>query len=140
MLFPAGDADKPSPYAAQFRHAANLYDLALTQVFSGTGAEGVAMLRGGRYVLPFGTIDVAIDPANLNFAGRTLTSFVPTMNLTVKGFKNDYRSDGIGAPLAAGLAPAPAPDDGLVLPRCCACQPRRCCWWTTRVSNSLAPA
>jgi hypothetical protein len=116
VLFPAGDADKPSPYAAQFGQAANFYDLALTQVFSGTGAEGVAMLRGGRYVLPFGTIDVAIDPANLNFAGRTLTSFVPTMNLTVKGFKNDYRSDGIGAPLAAGLAPAPAPDDGLVLP------------------------
>ncbi len=34
----------------------------------------------------------------------------------MQGFKNDYRSDGIGAPLAAGLAPAPQPDVGLVLP------------------------
>jgi pimeloyl-ACP methyl ester carboxylesterase len=38
------------------------------------------------------------------------------MNLEVDGFKNDYRSDGIGAPLAAGLTPALQPDIGLVLP------------------------
>jgi pimeloyl-ACP methyl ester carboxylesterase len=45
-----------------------------------------------------------------------MTSFVPTMNLEVQGFQNNYRSDGIGAPLAAGLEPAPHPDGGLVLP------------------------
>ncbi|MFL5256863.1 MAG: esterase/lipase family protein [Rhodopila sp.] len=95
---------------------AAFYNLALTQVLSREGAEGTATLAGGRYPLPFGTVDVTIDQASLTFAGRTLTSFVPTMNLTVKGFKNDYRSDGIGAPLAAGLAPAPQPDRGLVLP------------------------
>jgi pimeloyl-ACP methyl ester carboxylesterase len=38
------------------------------------------------------------------------------MNLEVQGFQNNYRSDGIGAPLAAGLEPAPHPDNGLVLP------------------------
>jgi hypothetical protein len=38
------------------------------------------------------------------------------MNLAVEGFKNDYRSDGIGVPLAAGMAPASRPDEGLVLP------------------------
>jgi hypothetical protein len=38
------------------------------------------------------------------------------MNLEVEGFKNDYRSDGLGAPLAAGLTPSAQPDDGLVLP------------------------
>ena len=116
VLFPAGNADRPSPYSAQFLHAADFYNLALTQVLSGAGAEGNATLESGRYALPFGTVDVTVDQASLTFAGRTLTSFVPTMNLTVQGFKNDYRSDGIGAPLAAGLAPAPQPDDGLVLP------------------------
>jgi triacylglycerol esterase/lipase EstA (alpha/beta hydrolase family) len=116
VLFPAGDADRPSPYSPQFLHAANFYNLALTQVLSGHGAESSATLEGGRFPLPFGTVDVTIDQASLTFAGRTLTSFVPTMNLTVEGFKNDYRSDGIGAPLAAGLAPAPQSDDGLVLP------------------------
>jgi pimeloyl-ACP methyl ester carboxylesterase len=117
VLFPAGDADRPSPYSAQFIHAADFYNLALTQVLSGTGAEGLATLQSDRYDVPFGVVDVTVDQASLTFAGRTLTSFVPTMNLTVKGFKNDYRSDGIGAPLAAGLTPAPQPDKGLVLPK-----------------------
>ncbi len=116
VLFPSGDADRPSPYSAQFLHATDFYDLALTQVLSGTGAEGVANLQSGQYELPFGTIDVEVDPAGLQFADRNLTSFVPTMNLTVKGFQNDYRSDGLGAPLAAGLSPAAKPDKGLVLP------------------------
>ena len=57
----------------------------------------------------------SISP-RLTFAGRTMTSFVPTMNLRVEGFKNDYRSDGLGVPLAAALAPAPQPDSGLILP------------------------
>src|SRR4051794_32984627 len=116
VLFPSGNADKPSPYTAQFQHATNFYNLALTQVLSGAGAEGVANLQSSRHDLPFGTMDVTVDQASLTFAGRSLTSFVPTMNLEVEGFKNDYRSDGLGAPLAAGLAPAPQRDVGLVLP------------------------
>jgi pimeloyl-ACP methyl ester carboxylesterase len=116
VLFPAGDADRPSPYAGQFLNAADFYNLALTQVLSGAGAEGVANLQSGRYDLPFGVVDVTVDQASLSFAGRAMTSFVPTMNLQVQGFQNDYRSDGIGAPLAAGLERAPQPDSGLVLP------------------------
>jgi len=116
VLFPAGDADRPSPYSGQFLHAADFYNLALTQVLSGAGAEGVAKLQSGRYAVPFGVVDVAIDQASLTFAGRTMTSFVPTMNLEVQGFQNNYRSDGIGAPMAAGLEPAQHPDVGLVLP------------------------
>jgi pimeloyl-ACP methyl ester carboxylesterase len=116
VLFPAGNADRPSPYTPQFLHAADFYNLALTQVLSGAGAEGVANLQSGRYDLPFGTVDVTVDQASLRFAGRTMTSFVPTMNLEVQGFQNNYRSDGIGAPLAAGLEPASQPDSGLVLP------------------------
>ena len=79
-------------------------------MLSGAGAEGVAKLQSGRYDVPFGVVDVAVDQASLTFAGRTMTSFVPTMNLEVQGFQNNYRSDGIGAPLAAGLEPAPHPD------------------------------
>jgi pimeloyl-ACP methyl ester carboxylesterase len=116
VLFPAGDADRPSPYSAQFLHAATFYNLALTQVLSGAGAEGAANLQGGRYGLPFGVVNVTVDQASLTFAGRTMTSFVPTMNLEVQGFQNNYRSDGLGAPLAAGLEPAPHPDSGLLLP------------------------
>ncbi len=116
VLFPSGDADRPSPYSQQFLHAADFYNLALTQVLSGPDSEGIPTLQSTQYALPFGTVDVTVDPAGLQFAGRNLTSFVPTMNLTVKGFQNDYRSDGLGAPLAAGLTPALQPAKGLVLP------------------------
>jgi len=116
VLFPAGDADRPSPYSGQFPHAVDFYNLALTQVLSGAGAEGVADLHSGRYELSFGVVDVAVDQASLTFSGRTMTSFVPTMNLEVQGFQNNYRSDGLGAPLAAGLEPAPHAGSGLVLP------------------------
>lgn len=118
VLFPTGDADRPSPYAAQFQQATSFYNLALTQVLSVDGAEASVTLQGGVSKLPFGSVSVIVDQASLVFAGRTLTSFVPTMNLTVQGFRNDYRSDGIGAPLAAGLAPPTRPlsGAGLVLP------------------------
>ena len=115
VLFPAGNASRPSPYSPQFQHATDFYNLALSQVLSRDGGEAAATLDGGSYPLPFGTVNVAIDQASLRFAGRTLTSFVPTLNLTIKGFQNDYRTDGLGAPLAAGLAPGPQPEGGLVL-------------------------
>ncbi len=116
VLFPSGNADRPSPYSPQFLHAADLYNLALTQVLSRGGAGDSVSLAGGHFPLPTGAVDVTVDQASLTFAGRPLTSFVPTMNLTMKGFKNDYRSDGIGAPLAAGMAPGPQLYQGLVLP------------------------
>ncbi len=118
VLFPAGTAERPSPYSPQFVHANDFYNLALTQVLSsGTGVEGTATLPGGRHDLPFGTLDVTVDQASLKTAGgRQMQSFVPTMNLQVRGFRNDYRSSGVGAPLAAGLAPSPQPSNGLILP------------------------
>jgi hypothetical protein len=116
VLFPTGDADTPSPYSAQFQRATDFYNLALTQVLSNDSAKDAATLQGGQYPLPFGSVDVILNQSTLTFAGRTMASFVPTMNMTVQGFKNDYRSDGLGAPLAAALAPAPQPDSGLMLP------------------------
>ena len=54
VLFPVGNADRPSPYSAQFQHTTNFYNLALTQVLGGDGAQGGATLQGGRLSLPFG--------------------------------------------------------------------------------------
>ena len=91
------------------------------------GADESATLQGGRFPLPFGSVDVIVDQSSLTFAGRTMTSFVPTMNLTVEGFKNNYRSDGLGAPLAAGLAAARrSPTPAWCCRRTCVCRPLRC--------------
>jgi hypothetical protein len=45
-------------------------NLALTQVLSGAGADGVANLQSGRYEVPFGVVDVIVNEANLRFVGR----------------------------------------------------------------------
>jgi pimeloyl-ACP methyl ester carboxylesterase len=93
-----------APYTSQFRQAANFYNLALTQVIS-TADGSSASLEGGRLDLPFGSIDVVVNLDGDQLDGRKFVSFVPTMNLEISGFQNDYHADGIGAPLAAGLAP-----------------------------------
>jgi pimeloyl-ACP methyl ester carboxylesterase len=118
VLFPGAGGETPNPFSGQFQHAASIYNLALTQVLSGAGAGSTISLQSTRSPLPFGTIDLTVDQSSLMFAGRTMSPFVPTLNLRVKGFKNDYRSDGIGAPMAAGLVAASQPDSGgLVLPK-----------------------
>jgi len=105
VLFPADNAsDRPNPYTSQFRQAANFYNLALTQVISRPDGSG-ATLQGGHFALPFGAIDLATDQGGDQVDGRRFVSFIPTMNLQIHGFQNDYHTDGIGAPLAAGLAP-----------------------------------
>ena len=115
VLFPNGNAERPSPFSSQFRQATNFYNLALTQVLTSESGDA-ATLQSGRFDLPFGTLDITLDEASLRTGGRVLASFVPTMNLEVNGFKNDYHTDGLGAPLAAGLAPAATPQsDGLEL-------------------------
>jgi hypothetical protein len=139
VLFPSGYADKPSPYSAQFQHATNFYNLALTQVLNGAGAEGVANLQSGRYDLPFGTVDVTIDQASLTFAGCTLTSFVPAMNLEVEGFKKI-----IEVTASAHRSPPVSrrhrsPTWASCYRRHCASQPPPCCKWTTRGGNSPGP-
>jgi hypothetical protein len=138
VLFPAGDAARPSPYSAQFQHATNFYNLALTQVLSRDSSEAAASLEAGPYPLPFGTVDVAVDQGSLRFAGRTLTTFVPTMNLTVEGLKNDYRTEGLGVPLAAGLAASQQPEAWHCRPNCVSRLLLFCRWMTRADSSPVA--
>ena len=118
FLFPeSGSADRPGPFDPRLRRAADLYNLALTSVFSPQDG-GPATFRSGRYPLPFGTIDIAVDENSFSSGGRALTSFQPTATLAVKGLQNQYRTPGIGAPMAASVAPPPAQAQGIqIAPR-----------------------
>jgi pimeloyl-ACP methyl ester carboxylesterase len=114
VLFPDSQEDRPSPYAPEFLQAVNLYNLGLTQVL--TTQAGEVRLASGRFDLPFGSLDLTVDADSMRVDGRDLVSFVPTMNLQVKGFQNNYRNSGIGAPMAASLTPRIEPRYGLFLP------------------------
>ena len=118
FLFPeSGSADRPGPFDPRLRQAADLYNLALTSAFSPEDG-GPATFRSGRYPLPFGTIDIAVDESSFSSGGRALTSFQPTATLAVKGLQNQYRTPGIGAPMAASVAPPPTQARGIqIAPR-----------------------
>ena len=103
-LFPGQGAPPPEPFDPTLRQAADLYGLGLTSAFvsdDGTRLE----LRSGRYMLPFGTLDLDVDQDSLRWGDATLVNFAPAGNLQVTGTQNIYRLPGIGAPLAAAIRP-----------------------------------
>ena len=117
FLFPDDPRQRPDPYDPRFRWACDLYNLALSAALSNPDGTSAALLDG-RYALPFGTIDITADVAALRLEEGQVVSLVPTINLSVAGFRNLYRSAGIGAPMAASPNRQPAANEGLeVAPR-----------------------
>jgi len=119
FLFPetTGDAG-PGRFDPRLRAAANLYNWALTLSFrSPDGSEVVP--QGGSFELPFGRLDVALDPAALRAGDRELFGFTPIGELEVHGLAMRYRWPGLGAPLAASTRPIDASNPGrdMVAPR-----------------------
>lgn len=112
---PAGD--RPDPFDPRFRQASDLYNFALTAAMT-QEPGGVAVFRSGRYALPFGVLDISVDEDTFSSGGRSLTSFRPTIDLEVKGLNNQFRTPGIGAPMAASAAPPRTPVQGIqIAPR-----------------------
>ncbi|MEN0073772.1 MAG: alpha/beta fold hydrolase [Paracraurococcus sp.] len=116
FLFPDAETeDRPSPFDPRLRQATDLYNLGLTTALTPADGDGAAVFRSGPQPLPFGVIDIAVDEDSLRSGGRTLTSFRPTGTLAVQGMQNQYRTPGIGAPMAASVAPPPSPERGVQL-------------------------
>jgi len=106
------------------RLAADLYNLGLvrglaapppqmpagaTSVTSATaGPEpeaGEVNLDGRTLALPFGQLELRADPEDRLWSGYRMTRFIAVGDFQVRGLRNRYRQAGVGAPLAAELAP-----------------------------------
>jgi pimeloyl-ACP methyl ester carboxylesterase len=105
-LFPEDAAEAPNPFDPRFGLAASLYNRGLTSAFE-AGENGKVVLRGGVFELPFGEVTIGFDPSQLEWQGRRMTAFAPVAEYRVVGLKAYYREPGLGAPLAASLAPLP---------------------------------
>ncbi len=57
--------------------------------------------------LPFGSLDLSVEPEGFNYGGNQLTKFVSLADLEVRGLRNTYRRAGIGAALSARVEPTP---------------------------------
>jgi pimeloyl-ACP methyl ester carboxylesterase len=88
----------------RFRLAVDLYNWGLSRgLASSDGSE--VLLAAGTKPLPFGTMTLAVDPAQLLWGGYRFTHFIPVGDFRVRGLANRYRQPGIGAPLAAEVEP-----------------------------------
>ncbi len=97
------------------RLAADLYNRGLTSGLA-TDDGSYVDLASRELPLPFGSVSLESDPAELAWAGYRMTRFVPVAELEVRGLRSRYRRPGVGAPLAASLEPfepdAPPPGAG----------------------------
>jgi len=105
FLFPDEGRRPPDAFDPRLRMAADLYNRGITLGLSSPDGT-VVELRPGTYDLPWGKLDVAFDEKQLIWDGRRLIDFVPVAELKVEGLEARFRRAGIGAALAAGLAPA----------------------------------
>jgi pimeloyl-ACP methyl ester carboxylesterase len=101
LLFPGPGGETLDASDPRVRLAYDLYNRSLTAVVSAeSGSTGQRELE-----LPFGTLDVALDPAEFTWAGHRLVDLVDAANYSVHGLRDRYRRPGIGAPFAAALGP-----------------------------------
>jgi pimeloyl-ACP methyl ester carboxylesterase len=117
FLFPEGYGQAPSRFDPRLRLAADLYNRALTLAFA--SADGTEVTpKSGRFPLPFGVLDIDMDPSARRVGEYTLDRFVPVADLKVRGLAMRYRRAGLGAPLAASVKPPDqsSPSRGFLAP------------------------
>ena len=104
FLFPGERQDRPDELDPRTRLAVDFYNHAIARAFESRDGRTVD-LAPGTYPLPFGELEVWMNPGCLYWADRRLVDFVPMAELAVRGMRNRYRSPGVGAPLAARTVP-----------------------------------
>jgi pimeloyl-ACP methyl ester carboxylesterase len=114
-LFPEGADVGPSPFDPRHRWATDLYNLAVTKALETEDGARV-VLRPGVYELPFGHLETTFDQSFLSWGELRFRGFVPAAELQVHGLRNRYRRPGLGAPLAAAIAPMDAVEGFQVAP------------------------
>ena len=103
FLFPENPAARPGCYDPRARTAMDLYNRGVTAgLASGKGEE--VDLSARRVALPFGPLQLDVEPSGFKFGGFQLVHFMSLADFQVRGLRNRYRHRGIGAPLAASVS------------------------------------
>jgi hypothetical protein len=106
FLFPADPAAAPGRYDPRLRLALDLYNRGVALGLASEAGSEVD-LSERRLNLPFGSLNLAVDPTGFSYGGNHLTHFVSLADLKVRGLRNVYRNAGIGAALSAHVEAAP---------------------------------
>lgn len=104
FLFPDDGSQGVDPLDPRGRWAADLYNRGLTRGLA--SPDGQEVVVDARTVsLPFGELTLTGDQTGFLWGGYRFSRFIPVGEFVLRGFSNRYRQAGIGAPLAAELAP-----------------------------------
>lgn len=104
FLFPESGTP-PDPLDPRRRLAADLYNLGLTKGLTGGSNQEEIIIENKTAPLPFGELKLEVSPQEFLWGGYRFKRFIPVGEFGVRGLRNRYRQAGIGAPLAAELAP-----------------------------------
>jgi hypothetical protein len=87
LLFP-GDAESPPLGVTdpRIRVACDLYNRALAEGLKSKSGSNLEITAGPR-ILPFGVLDVTLEPDGLTWAGYSLEQLVPAADLVVRGLR-----------------------------------------------------
>jgi pimeloyl-ACP methyl ester carboxylesterase len=116
FLFPENGLKLPSPYDPRLRLAADLYSLGIIHGFASADSATVEFKSGG-YELPFGWLQVAVNPSAFQWHDRRIVALTPVQQIAVRGLANRSRHAGVGAPLAAATQPIVAERGMQMAPR-----------------------
>jgi pimeloyl-ACP methyl ester carboxylesterase len=105
FLFPGDGTPPPDPLDPRRRLAADIYNLGLVRGLESAEEEEV-VLRDGIFTLPFGELEIRLEPSGFLRGDYRLKRFIPVGEFDIRGLRNRYRQAGIGAPLAAEVEPA----------------------------------
>jgi pimeloyl-ACP methyl ester carboxylesterase len=103
FLFPESGTP-PDPLDPRRRLAADLYNLGLTKGLTAPNQEEI-IVENKTISLPFGEVKLEVNRQEFLWGGYRFKRFIPVGEFGVRGLRNRYRQAGIGAPLAAELAP-----------------------------------
>ena len=106
FLFPSDIADSPDPFDPRLRIAADLYNQGIAEGFKPEGSSEV-VLKDGTYKIPFGDLIITTNSDEFKWGSFRLVNFIDASELEVRGLRNWYRWQGIGAPLVASLEHIP---------------------------------
>lgn len=116
FLFPQYPELRPGCYDPRVRTAMDLYNRGVTSgLASGKGDQ--VDLSARTLALPYGPLQVDVDPSGFKFGGYQLTNFTSLADFEVRGMRNRYRRRGIGAPLAASVSKSDERVDRWIAPR-----------------------
>ena len=106
FLFPTNPADDPSRYDPRLTLAVDLYNRGIALGLATRDGNEVD-LSARQLSLPFGSLDLSVEPTGFDYGGYHLTKFVQLADLEVRGLRNTYRRAGIGAALSAKVESTP---------------------------------